>query len=87
VACGGAGVPSPVGVRLIDPSPEFFLNFLSQNSVIWCNVFLKVYIPIFACHFYACKGDLLWPEDDLRAQIKFMLAYGLDKMDKSRLGI
>ena len=50
-------------------------------------MFLKVYIPIFACHFYACKGDLLWPEDDLRAQIKFMLAYGLDKMDKSRLGI
>ena len=82
-----SGCPLPSGGEVNRSLSGIFFNFLSQNSVIWCNVFLKVYIPIFACHFYACKGDLLWPEDDLRAQIKFMLAYGLDKMDKSRLGI
>jgi len=30
------------------------------------EVFLKVYTPMFVCHFRTRKGDLLWLEDDLR---------------------
>jgi len=32
---------------------------------------------ISACYFYAHKDDLLWLEDDLRVQMKFMLVHCL----------
>jgi len=48
---------SPLGVGsgegAVPPPQKLFFNFLSRNSVMVhdSKVFLKVYIPIFACHF------------------------------------
>ena len=78
--------PSPLEVGYRDgtvPHPSN-LNFY-RNSVIWCilsRCFFKVCIPIFASHL--CAGK--WLEDDLRAQMMFVLIHGLDRIVKSTLG-
>jgi len=82
--CGEEASSSLLRVGSV-PSQNFF-SFLSRNSVICCILRrFKVYIPIFACHFSVCNGDLLWLEDDLKAQMKFVLVHGLDRMVTSRL--
>jgi len=77
------GGVSPSALRMC-PLPKKMFELFNLEIALF-GVF-KVYIPIFSCHFCARKGELVWLEDDLGAQMKFMLVHGLDRMAKSTLG-
>jgi len=68
------------------PFPRTFIEFLFLEIALLGAFWgiLKVYIPVFACHFRTRKDDLLWLEDDLRE--RKWISYHYSSANEVRVG-